>query len=372
MLKTDIRIIIRRVIIAVIVAMILCFLRDIKVLAASITPTSSVFDVRYTTLYCDRYDSLGNCIYDSWGNWNGQQNIGTAITAPSGVSDAWNTIGFTYQFNTSLVSGNTYTVINKVQLGPTSSVFVDRSWNIINRYFQVWSVVAGTTSANRSPDNVSSFSYQLRRDQNNNNIFYITTSFTLQKNSNYISFYLRDESYGKWRSYLDYLQEVNVYYVSTSWTYSESSNSYIQQNTQEIINQTKEIIKIFNLNTEELDYLKDDTDASVDVSGMSGITGLLPPGPLDSLLSIPITILNIFIDSTAGTCTPFSFNFVFNQQFELPCFDMIWEEVPTALMLFLSDLPAVLLFIKWAKSVYKRVERAVSFESTVDDEWGGV
>lgn len=372
MLKNDFRYILKRVIAAVLIALVIFFLKSKNVLAATITPNSSVFDVRYTTLYCDRYDSLGECTYDAWGSWSGQKSVGNTISGQSGIDDSFNTIGFTYNFNTALVSGNTYTFVNKITLSPSSSVFVDRSWNIINRHFQVWNAVAGTTSSNRSPENISSFSYTLRRDSSATNIFYITCMITLQKNSNYVSFYLRDESYGSFRSWLDYLQEVNVTWNSTSVSVSENANSYIQQNTTEIINQTKEIIKLFNIDKEELEYLKDNTDASVDVSGMTGITGLLPAGPLDSLLSIPITILNIFIDSSSGACTPFTFTFVFNEEFTLPCFDVFWNQVPNSLLLFMSDLPAVILFVLWAKSIYKRVERATSFESSVDDEWGGV
>lgn len=117
---------------------------------------------------------------------------------------------------------------------------------------------------------------------------------------------------------------------------------------------------------------QDNSDANVDVSNMGGITGLLPAGPVDSLLSLPLTLINLLITGTSGSCTPFTFTFVFGEQFTLPCFDSFWNQVPMSLLIFLSDLPAVYIFIQWSKSIYKRVERAVSFESSVEDEWGGV
>lgn len=117
---------------------------------------------------------------------------------------------------------------------------------------------------------------------------------------------------------------------------------------------------------------QDNGDANIDVSNMGGITGVLPAGPVDSLLSLPLTLINLLISGTSGTCTPFTFTFVFDEQFTLPCFDSFWNQVPASLLIFISDLPAVYIFIQWAKSIYKRVERAVSFESSVDDEWGGV
>ena len=117
---------------------------------------------------------------------------------------------------------------------------------------------------------------------------------------------------------------------------------------------------------------QDNSDANVDVSNMGGINGLLPAGPVDSLLSLPLTLINLLISGTSGSCSPFTFTFVFGEQFTLPCFDTFWNQVPSSLLIFISDLPAVYIFIQWSKSIYKRVERAVSFESSVDDEWGGV
>ena len=137
-----------------------------------------------------------------------------------------------------------------------------------------------------------------------------------------------------------------------------SSNTALNSINQSIQSQTQD--------------MQDNSDANVDVSNMGGITGLLPAGPVDSLLSLPLTLINLLISGTSGTCTPFTFTFVFGEQFTLPCFDTFWNQVPSSLLIFLSDLPAVYIFIQWSKSIYKRVERAVSFESSVDDEWGGV
>ena len=356
MLKTDIRIIIRRVIIAIVVAMILCFLRDAKVLAATITPSSSKYDVRYTTLYCDSYNSNGSCTYDAWGTWNGQVNIGTTINSPSGTSDAFNTIGWTLNIN-NMVAGNTYTFETLIKIEPSSTISAANAYRYFRDYFEVVNCSAGTASNNRSTDNVSSFAYTLSQT-GNDNIVKLSVSITLSSNANYISFYLRDAFYSEFRNWTKYFWDNSVTVTSLKASYTEGSNSYIQQTTQAVNN----LINVFKLTSdEELNYLKDNSDASVDVSGMGSITGLLPAGPLDSL-------------SQGGFCEEAapSFRFVFNQTFSLPCFDIFWDEVPSSMMFLFSDVPAALLFLAWAKSVYKRVERAVTFESTIDDEWGGV
>lgn len=150
--------------------------------------------------------------------------------------------------------------------------------------------------------------------------------------------------------------------LKNSFTSMAESSSQTAQNTKETAENTKKIA----------DEISDNSDANIDVSGMSGVTGLLPAGPLDSLLALPVNLLTILVNSTSGSCQPFTFTFVFDSEWTLPCFDTFWNQVPSSLLLFMSDLPAVYIFIKWAKSIYSRVERAVSFESSVEDEWGGV
>lgn len=366
MLKNDIRYIIKRVLVAVLIAFILFFLKTNKILAATCPTTTNTFDARYSDIESDvYYYSFG-----SLGSYVGTATMGNAITQPSTSNPYGN--GLTelslklYTAN-GFTAGNTYNVVVRVN---TSSSDVAKYYK---KYATARTARGGTTTSNLSESSIAAFSLdKIEIDESNDKVFYIYYSFVPQSTVNYVWFYAQLIKINYHYTSTNYMNNGNVVVRFSGCSYSEGSNSYIQQNTIEIIKQTKEIIKLFDLSQEELDYLQDDTDAAVDVSGMTGITGLLPPGPLDSLLSIPITILNIFIDSTSGTCSPFTFTFVFNEEFTLPCFDVFWNQVPTSLMLFMSDLPAVILFIMWAKSIYKRVERATSFESSVDDEWGGV
>lgn len=153
--------------------------------------------------------------------------------------------------------------------------------------------------------------------------------------------------------------------LTNSMTYYKSVGQHTANLLETMTQQQQELIN----------DQKDNSDmqvSDINVNQMENITGLLPAGPLDSLLALPLNLINILVSGTSGTCTPFTFTFVFDQEMSLPCFDTFWNQVPSSLLLFLSDLPAVYIFIQWSKSIYKRVERAVSFESSVDDEWGGV
>lgn len=118
-------------------------------------------------------------------------------------------------------------------------------------------------------------------------------------------------------------------------------------------------------------FLSDDSQPESDISSLGNVTGLLPPGPLDSVLNIPFKFLSIIVSSLSDLCVPLSFKFVFNEQFTLPCFgDSFYSEVPSDLMTFINLIPSGFILIGYFKHLYKKFERAMSLETTGDDEWG--
>lgn len=148
----------------------------------------------------------------------------------------------------------------------------------------------------------------------------------------------------------------------------------IGQNQQQIEEQEKTNEKLDDLKEQEketYDYLTDDTPPSSDISALGNVQGLLPPGPVDSLLNIPFKFLSVINSSFGGVCVPLTGEFVYDSTLTLPCFsEMFYDEVPSYLLNFLSLIPASFILIKYLKHLYKKVDRAVSLETTADDEWG--
>ena len=140
-----------------------------------------------------------------------------------------------------------------------------------------------------------------------------------------------------------------------------------QQETNDKLDQTNEELGEMN------DYIQDDTPAStedVDLDSLGTVSGLLPAGPLDSLLNIPFTFLSVLTSSMSGTCVPITGTFVFDSTLSIPCFDSFYDDVPDYLMNFINLIPSGFILIMYFKHLYKKIERAVSLETTVDDEWG--
>lgn len=119
------------------------------------------------------------------------------------------------------------------------------------------------------------------------------------------------------------------------------------------------------------DYIMDDTPPEADISELGNVSGLLPPGPVDSLLNIPFNFLSILTSSFGGVCKPIEGKFVFDSTLSIPCFSsLFYDKVPSALMIFLDIVPTAFMLISYFKHLYKKIERATSMETNSDDEWG--
>jgi len=156
---------------------------------------------------------------------------------------------------------------------------------------------------------------------------------------------------------------------------SQNEINAMNKNQEQANKNSQAEIAATNKNTEatkeQTDYLKDDTAPTSDISALGDVTGIFPPGPLDSLLNIPFRFLSILTSSFSGTCVPITGTWVFNQTLTIPCFsDMFYDNVPIFLMSFVDLIPAVFILIKYLKHLYKKIDRAVSMETNSDDEWG--
>lgn len=163
------------------------------------------------------------------------------------------------------------------------------------------------------------------------------------------------------------IQSVNIQYDNANQEISNSINqqTQIQQNWYSTINET-----IQDGQEKTYEYLTDNTPPSVDTSSVGNVSGLLPPGPVDSLLNIPVKYLNKTISSLGGVCTPFTFNFVFDEPITLPCFGTFYNDFPVSAKIFTEYIPAGFILILYFKHLYKKVDRATSMKTSSDDEWG--
>lgn len=121
----------------------------------------------------------------------------------------------------------------------------------------------------------------------------------------------------------------------------------------------------------QTDFITSDEAPNSDISVLGDVQGIFPPGPVDSLLNIPFQFLSVMTSSFSGTCKAISISDFMGTNISIPCFsEMIYDNVPDYVMIFMDLIPTGFILIIYFKHLYKKVDRAVSMETNSDDEWG--
>lgn len=156
--------------------------------------------------------------------------------------------------------------------------------------------------------------------------------------------------------------------MSIEWT-NDRSNALMQ--TQ--INQNNTIIQ---QNQATYDYLTDNTAPNADTSVLGSSAGWLPPGPVDSILTLPVQlaqgILNVFTGT--NTCAPINVPLgIIDYTLQIPCmspyFDIaqvniVWNVVGAIISAFL-----IYNTLKW---LYKFVDDTLTLRENNSTMWGGL
>ena len=350
----------------------------------------------YSTLNSSSYAHFVNCVSaDNCANWfSYTNNIGGAVpfwTTSSGVLSSANGsgVGLNISVSEGFVSGNYYTVsvlVGTVEddykiTGNTSNSYKVRTNSGSNAYIGAHGtnvtistldsitlqyVDNGSVLLNLCT-NCSLISYTFQANQTGTYFFGTMTTATSSTNHwDYYGYYYSDHG-SKAPTTSEISSALQSQFNSVTNSITNAQNS-INNN----INEMKDKQDQTNQELSDMsDYLTDDTPPEADLDSLGNVQGLLPAGPIDSLLNIPFMFLSVLTSSMSGTCVPLEGTFVFDSTLSIPCFgEMFYDEVPDLLLNFISLIPSAFILIGYFKHLYKKVDRAVSMDTTSDDEWG--
>lgn len=151
-----------------------------------------------------------------------------------------------------------------------------------------------------------------------------------------------------------------------------SASSLAHQDSQAQLDESKKQTQVME---ETKDFVTDtNTPSSDDIVNDSSMpsVGLLPAGPLDSILTLPLNIANSILSSLGGSCTPIVAPLPYvNQNLTFPCLgETIYQGDFAGLEALIGAPATAVILFYYFKHLYKKVNRAVTLETTVDDEWG--
>lgn len=161
-----------------------------------------------------------------------------------------------------------------------------------------------------------------------------------------------------------------------------SNQSLINQNSQ-IINQNNTIINNTDNTNKKLDDLnKNLTDtSSPNLNGLENSAGWLKPGPVDSILNLPLTLLNNLQTNLGNTCNPVVVTLPYvDKDINLPCVSAIYKQIDGLDVWFqgIGVIAAAFILYKYFMYLYNRIDDTLSFRENnmqgyFDDSlWGGM
>lgn len=138
-------------------------------------------------------------------------------------------------------------------------------------------------------------------------------------------------------------------------------------------NTTFKVTNTPNPMQQPLDWGRDNPYASglkgTGIASPTAISGLFPPGPLDSLIILPITLTNQILTAAGGTVVRPTTT-VLGHTMTFPTPAGIYGVIGTTATTMISTALSFFLLLPWLKSIYARVQRATSLDSHHNDTWG--
>ena len=121
---------------------------------------------------------------------------------------------------------------------------------------------------------------------------------------------------------------------------------------------------------ETMDYMKDESD--IDTSKVDNLVGYLPAGPLDSIINLPLSMLNAINTNLSKTCVAPAFKVPFvNENFTLPCISALYDKMgATTLLNTLGVIAASVMLYKYLVYLYNWIDSVLSLKGNKLKGWG--
>lgn len=157
--------------------------------------------------------------------------------------------------------------------------------------------------------------------------------------------------------------------------FDDTNGALINQN-ETIINQNDTIIN----NQNQIQSSITD-ESSPNLNGLENSAGWLKPGPVDSIINLPLTLLNNLQTNLGKTCNPVSVTLPFvDKDINLPCITSIYKQIEGLDTWFqgVGVIAAAVILYKYFIYLYKRVDDILTLrENTMegyfeDSLWGGM
>lgn len=116
-------------------------------------------------------------------------------------------------------------------------------------------------------------------------------------------------------------------------------------------------------------------DDEADVSSAGDVAGWLPPGPIDSIINLPLTMLNNINSSLNKTCSPLEVNLPYvNKSVEIPCLNTIFNQITglNSFWTWVGLISSVLILYRYLIELYKYYDKLTTLQANFISDWGSI
>lgn len=196
---------------------------------------------------------------------------------------------------------------------------------------------------------------------------YIPNTFPENCDRIWILFYGNVAGTGNVGDYTDY-SDLMISFVSSSY---EEYGKQVCKNRLDEANETSKGIlgKIKDL----FNWLTNKDDA--DISGAGNVAGWLPSGPVDSLITLPLTFLTNVNTSLSKTCAPLDVNLPYvNKNIQIPCLNTIFNQITglNSFWTWVGTISSVVILFKYLVALYDYFDRLTTLQANFISDWGGI
>ncbi len=159
--------------------------------------------------------------------------------------------------------------------------------------------------------------------------------------------------------------------VGSSGTEYESFGQQICSN--KLDEQTKTSKGILGKLSSLFDWLTNKDSA--DVSGANKIAGYLPPGPLDSIINLPLTFFQNVNTNLSKTCTPLDVPIPYlNKTIQIPCINTIFNQIDGLpnLWNWTGTIMSIFILYRYLIALYKYYDDLTTLKANFISDWGSI
>jgi len=171
---------------------------------------------------------------------------------------------------------------------------------------------------------------------------------------------------------------VTAYYVKYSIMY-DNSDAVQNEKLDNINNTQNQTNQKLDKTNEELGELNDSItdETSPNTSSLENSAGWLPPGPVDSILNLPLAFFNNLTVNLSKSCNPVIVPLPYvDKNIELPCISTIYEQIGVQdLLNWIGVIVSGLILFSYFKHLYQWVDNTLSMRENTwndTDQWGGL